>query len=355
MFPTGYTHKNALPKRSVRSRTISDYSPFGVLLLERSLNTADFRYGFQGQERDDEVKGEGNSVNYKFRMHDPRIGRFFCTDPLEAKYPYNSPYAFSENCVIACVELEGLEMYFSAGGYLLGKIGDDKTIMIVTNSKDIEAVNENINWANDPSENGLKWRASNIKAANTLSTLYHAATSEAQSNVAEYIYKNWLDKNLVSIRMDTEADGVAETEGVGKFIMDPDVKNPSDYSYEFDNFYNILNTLHHEKGHSDFRKKSGKQSSEVENVFDQHGVGFGHFQLEMSSYSHWSYSKTTEGHKASMQWRFELYLGEEKNMIKSAAFGSDERNQMVERHNQDIKWYNTTYGGSVENYVDTNE
>ena len=69
-----------------------------------------YRYGFQGQEKDDEVKGEGNSLNYKYRMHDPRIGRFFAVDPLASKYPHNSPYAFSENRVIDGIELEGLEV-----------------------------------------------------------------------------------------------------------------------------------------------------------------------------------------------------------------------------------------------------
>lgn len=59
---------------------------------------------------DDELKGEGNSINYKYRMHDPRVGRFFAVDPLFREYPYNSPYAFSENRVIDARELEGLEM-----------------------------------------------------------------------------------------------------------------------------------------------------------------------------------------------------------------------------------------------------
>jgi len=59
---------------------------------------------------DDEIKGKGNSVNYKYRMHDPRIGRFFAIDPLAPKYPHNSPYAFSENRVIDGWELEGLEV-----------------------------------------------------------------------------------------------------------------------------------------------------------------------------------------------------------------------------------------------------
>lgn len=66
-------------------------------------------YSFQGQERDDEVKGAGNSYNFENRMHDPRIGRFFAIDPLASEYPWNSVYAFSENVVINAVELEGLE------------------------------------------------------------------------------------------------------------------------------------------------------------------------------------------------------------------------------------------------------
>lgn len=80
-----------------------------MLLPNRHGNTSDYRYGFQGQEMDNEVKGEGNSVNFKYRMHDPRINRFFAVDPLASKYPWNSPYAFSENNLIRFIELEGLE------------------------------------------------------------------------------------------------------------------------------------------------------------------------------------------------------------------------------------------------------
>ena len=69
-----------------------------------------YRYGFQGQEKDDEVKGvPGSSINYKYRMHDPRVGRFFAVDPLFKRYPHYSPYSFSGNKVIQFVELEGLE------------------------------------------------------------------------------------------------------------------------------------------------------------------------------------------------------------------------------------------------------
>ena len=80
-----------------------------MLLPGRHGNSGDYRYGFQGQEKDDEIKGEGNSLNYTFRMHDPRIGRFFAMDPLTPKYPWYSPYQFAGNKVIKFVELEGLE------------------------------------------------------------------------------------------------------------------------------------------------------------------------------------------------------------------------------------------------------
>ncbi len=83
------------------------YGDLGVFGVENG----GYRYGFQGQEKDDEIKGEGNSVNYKYRMHDVRIGRFFAVDPMYKEYSYYSPYVFSGNEVIAAVELEGLQPY----------------------------------------------------------------------------------------------------------------------------------------------------------------------------------------------------------------------------------------------------
>ena len=77
----------------------------------RTIQGDNYRYGFQNQEKDDELKGAGNSVNYKYRMYDPRVGRFFAVDPLAGVYPWNSVYAFSENRVLDAIELEGLEKY----------------------------------------------------------------------------------------------------------------------------------------------------------------------------------------------------------------------------------------------------
>ncbi len=103
--------KNAVqPDRFIADiLSTNDYYPFGMLMPGRVFNSPDYRYGFQGQEKDDELKGTGNSINYKYRMHDARIGRFFAVDPLVHEYPFYSPYSFSGNRVIDKIELEGLE------------------------------------------------------------------------------------------------------------------------------------------------------------------------------------------------------------------------------------------------------
>lgn len=97
----------------VQIESAVDYSAFGSELYDRKFSSAAMAYGFNGQEKDDEVKGEGNSYAYEYRFHDPRLGRFLSIDPLAAKYAYNSPYAFCENRVIDGIDLEGLE-YTSA-------------------------------------------------------------------------------------------------------------------------------------------------------------------------------------------------------------------------------------------------
>lgn len=85
-----------------------DYFPFGLAYNTNSQEGSLYNpWKFQGQEHIDELGVNWDS--FKFRNHQPDIGRFFNIDPLSEKYYYSSPYAFSENKVTAHIELEGLE------------------------------------------------------------------------------------------------------------------------------------------------------------------------------------------------------------------------------------------------------
>jgi RHS repeat-associated protein len=99
-----------------------------------------YRFGFQGEEVDSEVSGEGNSIHFRFRDYDPRIGRMKSIDPLSPDYPWNSPYAFSENRVIDAIELEGLEAFFIHGTNSSPNRWNDasvKTLKSLTNNKTV--------------------------------------------------------------------------------------------------------------------------------------------------------------------------------------------------------------------------
>ena len=86
----------------------SDYFPYGMQMPGRNGNDGDgYRYGFQAQEKDNEIKGTGNSYDFGNRMYDPRVGRFLSTDKFESKFAYQSSYVFAGNMPIWAVDRNG--------------------------------------------------------------------------------------------------------------------------------------------------------------------------------------------------------------------------------------------------------
>jgi len=75
-----------------------------------------YTFGFNGQYKDDEVYGEGNSYTAEFWQYDPRLGRRWNVDPLSNKYPAYSPYSVFENSPISIVDIGGdSTVYFMKG------------------------------------------------------------------------------------------------------------------------------------------------------------------------------------------------------------------------------------------------
>ncbi|MDX9750607.1 MAG: hypothetical protein RBT71_05965 [Flavobacteriales bacterium] len=81
------------------------HEPFGLNLTGMTWQSDVARFGFQGQIKELEM----NAIHFKYREYSLDGGGFWSVDPLAAKYPWNSPYAFSENRVIDGVDLEGRE------------------------------------------------------------------------------------------------------------------------------------------------------------------------------------------------------------------------------------------------------
>src|SRR5690554_2541314 len=68
-----------------------------------------YRYGFNSMERDNEIKGKGNSYDFGARMYDSRLGRWLALDALSQKFPSESHYSSFRNSPILYVDKDGNE------------------------------------------------------------------------------------------------------------------------------------------------------------------------------------------------------------------------------------------------------
>jgi len=110
-----------------------------------------YRFGFNGKENDNEVKGQGNQQDYGMRIYDPRLGRFLSVDPISKKFPELSPYQFASNTPIWAIDMDGLEAFFIHG---MKSSKDDwrtqdfqdvgKSLIKLTNNK---TENYNFDWS----------------------------------------------------------------------------------------------------------------------------------------------------------------------------------------------------------------
>ena len=89
----------------------SDYYPFGMLMPSRHASSPAYRYGFNGKEKDDEIKGSGNSYTFGARIYDPRTGRWLSTDPLEMRFAGVTTYRFALNNPLLYVDPAGETEY----------------------------------------------------------------------------------------------------------------------------------------------------------------------------------------------------------------------------------------------------
>jgi len=101
---------------------------------DRSAASGTSRFGYNGKLKDNDVKGEGNSYDYGFRMYDPRVARFLSIDPDRINYPWQSPYLYAGNKPITFIDQEGTNEQH----YLVEKNPTDGTFKI-TCYKDVQS------------------------------------------------------------------------------------------------------------------------------------------------------------------------------------------------------------------------
>ncbi len=79
--------------------------PFGMMMPGREYQAQPSRFGFNGKENDNDVKGFGNQLDYGMRIYDSRLGKFLSLDPVRKEY--ESPYMAFANSPLFCIDPSG--------------------------------------------------------------------------------------------------------------------------------------------------------------------------------------------------------------------------------------------------------
>lgn len=118
--PIGNTNIG-LTSCSADVKSATDSYPFGIVL--QTFESDSYSYGFNGMEKDDEIKGNGNSYDFGARMHDARLGRWIRVDPFSDKCANESPYNFDFNSLLILIDPDGKEPR-------LGQLGNLKQVLL---------------------------------------------------------------------------------------------------------------------------------------------------------------------------------------------------------------------------------
>ena len=88
-----------------------DYYAFGQLMPGRNWSSNEYKFGFNGQEKDDEIGGSGNYNTALYWEYDTRTGRRWNTDPIMKDW--ESPYACFSNNPIWLIDINGTDTSFA--------------------------------------------------------------------------------------------------------------------------------------------------------------------------------------------------------------------------------------------------
>ncbi|MCQ2209920.1 MAG: hypothetical protein MJZ34_06475 [Paludibacteraceae bacterium] len=120
--------------------SLSDYYPFGMTEPGRSWNAGDYRFGYTGHEKGNDM-AEGVYTT-EYRLLDTRLGRWMSVDPLAGDFAWMSPYNYCGGNPIVMVDPYGMSTKVADNGNgtytVIGGSLEDKDRNIYVYSKDKE-------------------------------------------------------------------------------------------------------------------------------------------------------------------------------------------------------------------------
>lgn len=271
----------------------------------RSFSSNSYRYGFNGMEKDDEVKGSGNSYDFGARIYDSRLNRWLSLDPLASKYPSMSPYNFVGNNFANYVDYDGRDF-----GYKIVHNEKGGTITIVATYYTVEenkAVAESaVNfWVGQNGKFSYQVEGDNGEILNydvnfelEVKVITPIDENNRYQEAQDKAYDDPIGNSFLEFRGSVEGDDRGQTEN-GQFIYsDPDKKDNATGRHEVGHTLGQPNHIGIYKNVQAAGKTRYPNAEEVDvtnigRILSNFGLGSSSFQNEIKNKE--SESKPYEG------------------------------------------------------------
>jgi RHS repeat-associated protein len=229
--------------------TATDYYPFGMPMPNRSFTLApeeNYRFGFNTQEKDDDVYGAGNLNTAEFWEYDTRLGRRWNTDPVPKGFI--SGYATLSNNPIWRIDPDGDDDYFNSdGSYNKDRSTKTGTKIVIITGKTTQSFSE-------------------FSATRT--------NNQASAKIVAHYAGQVGISGTVGVSPSVESvEKLAYTLGNNIYVTSKGGVNP-----QFNDFNNLKSTLIHEKDHKTkkhgfriitFKEHADVYLAQMDNGFDK--------------------------------------------------------------------------------------
>jgi RHS repeat-associated protein len=258
----------------------------------RHSSQSDYRYGYQGSEKDNEVKGNGNSYTTFYRGLDPRLGRWLSIDPEASAQPFLSPYQSMGNNPISRNDPLGNvdDQVVDADGNVIYDDGQNNGVIYRFNGTCDQECNGTFeSWQSEglldqltkPVQNGaVKWVSKNESSSDFVNqrlSLYNF------QNTTGSISFTIGDQNALVSKVDSKVHNSQDPYGHSWETGTVDILPASERSltyrrdsksnrrnllYGLRSIYDLDNALAHEKGHFDLVNSLTGSAGGTINVID---------------------------------------------------------------------------------------
>ncbi len=299
-------------------------STYNTSVNNCGTNPENYKYGFNTQEKDNEIAGENNIYSAEYWEYDARVARRWNVDPIFKEY--ESPFACLGNNPICVVDINGADT-FDTNGKLIRETKDHSiNIQCIDNgkevTKDITAMALTTVAQRIIIARVVEYYANQIGIKDIKKGGAGSIGLWAVGGIHSVAFTRYDEKNGYGIWLNFRANGKI---GLQKELTDK---------------YYLINAIYHEKLHQDdmvaFKKTYTGDMKDFNAKFENSRYNYysRHAEIYIKQFEHFSFSKLD---KSLQKSQITIFLAYVRGTINQDGDGNNTANNLINQFNAKFK------------------